>query len=78
MTCPDCQWPTDNPAHVYGCRVNMPPLGIKPKVLWVEERLKDLDNAIVRYVGMNYDVPQEWIRERVEHVQYLNGVYNGE
>lgn len=52
------------------------PLGITPRFLWVEARLKELDAAIVRYASRYLPVRREWIEERADHVTYLNNYYN--
>lgn len=40
-----------------------PPLGIKPEWLWKEERLYELNSAVIRYVSENMPIPPEWIEE---------------
>lgn len=41
-----------------------PPLGIQPRHLWNEERLRVIDEAIVRYVAEHRSIPPEWLSER--------------
>jgi hypothetical protein len=43
-----------------------PPLGVTPKYLWLEERLKVVDDAILRYKEAGEPVPCEWISESNE------------
>ena len=40
-----------------------PPLGIIPKNMWKKQRLKELRDAIDRYLEANQRVPVEWIEE---------------
>lgn len=75
MTCLECGWPRDNPAHVYGCTGEIP-LGVMPRVFWVERRVKEIDAAIVRYVAAGYNVPGDWLTEREDHIEYLRRVYD--
>jgi len=56
--------------------VKVPPLGIYPRSFWVEDRLRELMDTMARYAGAQWPVPQEWLDEYVDHVTYLNRVYN--
>lgn len=40
-----------------------PPLGIIPKSIWKEQRLRELRDVIDRYLEANQRVPIEWIEE---------------
>ena len=40
-----------------------PPLGIMPRYLWEESRIKELIMAIKRYEKENVPVPNEWLIE---------------
>lgn len=48
-----------------------PPLGIRPKYIWVLERVREIQEALLRYHEENKDYPDEWIIELVEHTRYL-------
>lgn len=50
----------------FGKSVAHPPLGIIPKKLHNEARLKDIHDAIGRYLLCNKDVPAEWLKEKME------------
>ena len=39
------------------------PLGIEPKWIWEEKRMKELGNAIVRYLEVGKKIPIEWVVE---------------
>ena len=49
-----------------------PPLGIKPRTYWVEERIDAIREAIVRYAVAGRMVPDEWVIELSEHIMWLN------
>ncbi|MEC1709848.1 hypothetical protein P9E09_20040 [Bacillus mojavensis] len=44
-------------------QIEEPPLGVIPKWLHDEHRIKDLKAAINRYLGNNHEVSAEWIDE---------------
>lgn len=46
--------------------MNRLPIGILPHFIWVEERLKDIREAIKRYVVADEPIPEEWINEYVD------------
>lgn len=46
--------------------VEKPPLGIMPEWLWIEQRIKDIDDAIKRYIDAGKFVSIKWITERYE------------
>lgn len=48
----------------YEILVEKPPLGIKPKKIWKEERLKELNKAIQDRIFTTFQIPKEWIEER--------------
>jgi hypothetical protein len=59
---------------------NKPPLGIIPSSLYFESRIKELKNAIKRYLDSDNEVNQEWIIEynaiinMLKHIgKYRNG-----
>ncbi len=39
------------------------PIGLKPKEIWLLERMNDINCAILRYKQVNIEVPKEWILE---------------
>jgi hypothetical protein len=41
-----------------------PPLGLYPQKLFLEDRLNDINAAIIRYIEADYLIPKEWIDER--------------
>lgn len=43
--------------------MKMPPLGIEPRYLWDERRMKLLYAAIERYKQEQYPAPREWYEE---------------
>ena len=50
--------------------INKPPLGIMPEYIWKEKRRIELQKAIIRYLYVVKKVPEEWIREYNELVEY--------
>lgn len=47
-----------------------PPLGVMPQKYWWDkvrgDRIIELNNAILRYLEANKEIPIEWIKERNE------------
>jgi len=43
-----------------------PPIGIKPRFIWLEQRLEDINNAILRYQSALKEIPEEWVDERLK------------
>jgi len=41
-----------------------PPIGLIPKWLWEQQRIEDIDSAILRYRDALIEVPEEWYAER--------------
>lgn len=54
-----------------------PPLGLIPKWIRWEHRKREIEHAIIRYVGCNTPVPLEWFVELNEICEYLNKRENG-
>jgi hypothetical protein len=45
--------------------VERPPLGLIPaRFAYIEDRLKDIDEAMDRYIEADMDVPNSWIVEK--------------
>lgn len=51
-----------------------PPLGIIPKRIWKEQRLRELRDVIDRYLEANQRVPIEWIEE---YNELLEDIWKG-
>lgn len=47
------------------------PIGIYPKVIWIEQRCRELVAAINRYNEAGFASRPEWIEELAEHEQWL-------
>jgi hypothetical protein len=66
-----------------GFRVNTepplqrPPIGLVPRYLVAEQRLRDIDLAIARYTRVNKPIPTEWEAERLELVEFERKRQNG-
>ena len=43
-----------------------PPIGITPKRIHQELRLKEIDEAVIRYVAEDKPIPAEWVLEYIE------------
>ena len=48
-----------------------PPIGLKPKWLHDEQRLKDVRDAIVRYYNADMPIPIKWIEEYNELIKLI-------
>lgn len=48
------------------------PIGIMPEKIWIEHRVMDISDAVVRYLNVNKKVPEEWYEERNRHINWLN------
>lgn len=46
-----------------------PPLGLRPKKFWNEERVNNIIQAINRYVCANKQIPVEWVEEYNELIK---------
>ena len=44
-------------------KIKKPPLGLRPKFVVAAERLKEISEAVKRYVDAGVDVPDEWLEE---------------
>jgi hypothetical protein len=52
-------------------KVKRPPLGLKPKFLVQEQRIKEIEAAVIRYFEAYHVIPIEWIEEYNEIVKTL-------
>lgn len=48
-----------------------PPSGIRPRWLIAEERLREINQAIVWYTNTNHSIPKEWLEERDSILNYF-------
>lgn len=48
------------------------PIGLKPKYIVYEERIKEICDAIHRYTNSFMEIPVEWIYEYNDIIRYLN------
>lgn len=55
-----------------------PPLGLVPKFIRQEQRLREVKEAICRYMLENYPLPEEWIFEYHELCEYVNNHVNNQ
>lgn len=44
-------------------KLDKPPIGLVPKDIWKLRRLKDIKEAIERYLEDGREIPMEWISE---------------
>lgn len=51
-----------------------PVRGLRPRFVATESRIKEITEAMQRYVDANYLIPSEWIEEYNELVTYLKKV----
>jgi len=55
-----------------------PPVGLKLRYLWIEERLNDINDAMVRYAAANQIIPTEWLEEYLQLVNEHTALKNKE
>ena len=48
-----------------------PTIGLYPRKLFLEDRLNDINAAILRYIDANYLIPNEWVNEREQIIIFL-------
>jgi len=48
-----------------------PPIGLRPRYIAEEKRLKEIKNAIARYWKANLTIPVEWIQEYNYYIERL-------
>jgi len=46
-----------------GENMEKPPIGLKPRKIFLEQRLSDIKQTIHRYFEVNQEVPSVWIEE---------------
>jgi hypothetical protein len=49
-----------------------PPLGLRPRYIVREERVREIKEAIKRYVDAEKSVPAEWLHELNEYTRFLD------
>lgn len=49
-----------------------PPLGLRPRFIWEEERLDEIDAAVKRYLEDGKEIPTEWVAEYSELKYKIN------
>lgn len=47
------------------------PIGLKPREIWIKERIKEIDLAIDRYTENTETIPCKWVQERNELIEEL-------
>ena len=50
-------------------KINKPPMGLRPRFIIDEERLKEVKSAIIRYLDAQILVPVEWLKEYNELIK---------
>jgi hypothetical protein len=43
-----------------------PPIGLRPKYIAVSSRIKEIHEAMLRYIDADYVIPDEWLLEYME------------
>ena len=72
FNCPTCPYKgacvdyieTDTPE----LEIQQSPIGIMSKEIWEKKRIQDLNDAIIRYMKADVEVPHEWVKEYNELV----------
>ena len=41
-----------------------PPLGLRPRFVYEQQRIDEIEEAMVRYIGAAKEIPVEWLEER--------------
>ena len=52
-------------------KVIKPPLGIMPRMMWIDARRIELESALDRYMKSYTEIPIEWIEEYNELIKLL-------
>lgn len=52
-------------------KIHKPPIGIMPRKLWLEQRLDDMESAIIRYIDHGMIINPKWI---FEYNQLINEI----
>jgi len=60
----DCEWCKINLNNMIHLTEPHPPIGLTPRLFWLENRAKEIYEACIRYYKAGHTVPQEWF---VEH-----------
>ena len=47
------------------------PIGVMPEYIWIEMRVRDLKDAIHRYLNADKIVPGEWYDEIKKHIIWM-------
>ena len=53
-------------------QLEKPPIGLRPRFIVSELRLKEIEAAIERYAAVNKDIPIEWVDEKIEILDWLD------
>jgi len=40
-----------------------PPIGLRPRFIWLEQRLQEIKDACDRYINAQKPIPREWLDE---------------
>lgn len=62
------------PTPPIGVRAEKPTLGIKPKKIWIEERIEKLAEAMRKRLNAGQEFPDKWLNEYNELVIELNSL----
>lgn len=57
--------------------VKKPPVGIRPKFIWMQERVIALDDAIYRYTKAGLEYPYVWLEEKNELLKEISKIQRG-
>ena len=63
--------------HDKDCKCEKPPLGLRPRSVWLWDRVYEIYAAIERYRAVKKDVPMEWIDELVALNREIDAIENG-
>ncbi len=55
--------------------IKLEPIGLKPREIWLLERINDISCTILRYKQFDKDIPREWIDELISITNELDGEY---
>lgn len=47
-------------------KAQKPPLGLRPRFIVAEHRVREIDEAIQRYAEAGWDIPAAWVEERAD------------
>ena len=55
-------------------QADKPPIGLRPRYVWVESRVDEILTALVRRREAGLGAKLEWVQELLEHLEFMHKV----